>query len=73
MEEYVKVKGSYRIGPEILKKIKTDAIIMHPLPRLDEISHKMDSTPNAKYFKQAQYGKDTRAALLALVLNENGF
>ena len=45
---------------------------MHPLPRLDEISHKLDSTSNAKYFKQAQYGKDTRAALLALILNEKG-
>ncbi|MDE1766645.1 MAG: aspartate carbamoyltransferase [Thaumarchaeota archaeon] len=72
MEEYVKVKGSYKIGPDLLKKMKSDVIIMHPLPRLDEISHKLDSTPNAKYFKQAQYGKDTRAALLALVLNEKG-
>jgi aspartate carbamoyltransferase catalytic subunit len=72
MEEYVKVKGSYKIGPELLKKMKQDAIIMHPLPRLDEISHKLDSTSNAKYFKQAQYGKDTRAALLALILNEKG-
>lgn len=72
MEEYVKVKGSYKIGLELLKKMKQDAIIMHPLPRLDEISHKLDSTSNAKYFKQAQYGKDTRAALLALILNEKG-
>ena len=72
MEEYVKVKGSYKIGPELLKKMKQDTIIMHPLPRLDEISHKLDSTSNAKYFKQAQYGKDTRAALLALILNEKG-
>ncbi|MDE1764122.1 MAG: aspartate carbamoyltransferase [Thaumarchaeota archaeon] len=72
MEEYVKVKGSYKIGPDLLKKMKKDVIIMHPLPRLDEISHKLDSTSNAKYFKQAQYGKDTRAALLALVLNEKG-
>ncbi len=71
-EEYVKVKGSYKIGPDLLKKMKEDVIIMHPLPRLDEISHKLDSTPNAKYFNQAKYGKDARAALLALVLNENG-
>ncbi len=72
MEEYVKVKGSYKIGPDMLKKMKNDVIIMHPLPRLDEISHKLDFTDNAKYFRQAQYGKDTRAALLALVLNEKG-
>ena len=71
-EEYVKVKGSYKIGPDMLKKMKDDSIIMHPLPRLDEISPEVDSTKHAKYFKQAEYGKDTRAALLALILNENG-
>jgi len=72
IEEYVKVKGSYRIGTDLVKKMKDDAIIMHPLPRLDEISPDLDSTKQAKYFQQAQYGKDTRAALLALILNENG-
>lgn len=72
-EEYAKVKGSYKIGLDMLKKMKEDAIIMHPLPRLDEISPDVDSTPYAKYFTQAGYGKDTRAALLALILNENGF
>ena len=70
VEEYVKVKGSYKIGPDLLKKMKEDVIIMHPLPRLDEISPELDSTNQAKYFKQAQYGKDTRAALLTLILNE---
>lgn len=72
-EEYAKVKGSYKIGLDMLKKMKEDAIIMHPLPRLDEISPDVDSTRYAKYFTQAEYGKDTRAALLALILNENGF
>ena len=72
VEEYAKVKGSYKIGPEIVKKMKEDSIIMHPLPRIDEISPEIDSTTHAKYFKQAEYGKDTRAALLALILNENG-
>jgi aspartate carbamoyltransferase catalytic subunit len=72
VEEYVKVKGSYKIGLDLLKKMKEDVIIMHPLPRLDEISSELDSTNQAKYFKQAQYGKDTRAALLALILNEKG-
>lgn len=72
-EEYAKVKGSYKIGLDMLKKMKEDAIIMHPLPRLDEISPDVDSTHYAKYFTQAEYGKDTRAALLALILNENGF
>ena len=72
IEEYVRVKGSYRIGLELVKKMKDDVIIMHPLPRLDEISPDLDSTKQAKYFQQAQYGKDTRAALLALILNETG-
>ncbi len=72
VEEYAKVKGSYKIGLDMLKKMKDNAIIMHPLPRLDEISPEVDSTPYAKYFTQAEYGKDTRAALLALILNEKG-
>ena len=71
-EEYLKVKGSYTIGLDLLKKMKDDAIILHPLPRLDEISTDVDETKYAKYFKQAQYGKDTRAALLSLILNESG-
>lgn len=72
-EEYLKVKGSYVIGLDILQKIKDDAIILHPLPRLDEIATEVDSTNHAKYFRQAEYGKYTRAALLGLILNENAF
>ena len=72
-EEYLKVKGSYVIGLDVVKKMKEDAIILHPLPRLDEISVEVDKTKQAKYFKQAEYGKYTRAALLGLLLNENGF
>jgi len=72
-EEYLKVKGSYVVGLDLLKQMKEDSIILHPLPRLDEISNEVDNTKNAKYFKQAEYGKHTRAALLGLTLNENGF
>jgi len=72
-EEYVNVKGSYVIGLDMIKKMKDDAIILHPLPRIDEISTDVDKTKQAKYFEQAEYGKYTRAALLGLVLNENGF
>ena len=72
-EEYVKVKGSYVIGLDVIKKMKDDAIILHPLPRLDEISAEVDKTKQAKYFKQAEYGMYTRAALLGLILNEKGF
>jgi aspartate carbamoyltransferase catalytic subunit len=72
-EEYLKVKGSYVVGLDLIKQMKDDAIVMHPLPRIDEISPDVDKTKNAKYFEQAEYGKYTRAAILGLTLNENGF
>ena len=72
-EEYLKVKGSYIVGLDIVNQMKDDSIILHPLPRIDEISTEVDKTKNAKYFQQAEYGKHTRAALLGLTLNENGF
>ena len=72
-EEYLKVKGSYVVGLDIVKQMKDDSIILHPLPRIDEISTEVDKTKNAKYFQQAEYGKHTRATLLGLILNENGF
>mgnify|MGYP003325980514 FL=1 len=72
-EEYAKVKGIYVIGSDMVKRMKDDAIILHPLPRIDEISAEVDNTKQAKYFEQAEYGKYTRAALLGLILNEKGF
>ena len=69
-EEYLKVKGSYVVGLDLLSQMKDDAIIMHPLPRVDEIQPDVDATKNARYFQQAEYGKYTRAALLDLILNE---
>jgi aspartate carbamoyltransferase catalytic subunit len=71
MQEYEKVKGTYTIDENTLAKAKSDIAIMHPLPRVDEISQSIDHTKNAIYFKQASYGKELRAALLALMLNEN--
>ena len=67
-EEYVKVKGSYVIGQDVVNKMKEDSILLHPLPRLDEISTDVDSAKQAKYFQQAEYGKFTRAAILSLLL-----
>ena len=67
-EEYVKVKGSYVIGQDIVNKMKEDSILLHPLPRIDEISTDVDSAKQAKYFQQAEYGKFTRAAILSLLL-----
>jgi aspartate carbamoyltransferase catalytic subunit len=71
VQEYEKVKGTYTIDENTLAKSKSDIAVMHPLPRVDEISQSIDHTKNALYFKQASYGKELRAALLALMLNEN--
>ncbi len=66
--EYIKVAGSYAITGKLVKKMKEDAIIMHPLPRVDEITPEVDNSPQARYFKQAFYGIPVRMALLAMVL-----
>jgi len=68
MAEYAKVKGAYKIDLELLKSAKQDLIIMHPLPRLDEISSEVDATPHARYFQQVWNGIVMRMALLALIL-----
>jgi len=66
--EYEKVKGSYKVTVELLKKAKDDLIILHPLPRVDEIDYGVDKTKHAYYFKQASYGVPVRMALLKLIL-----
>ncbi|MEM3579437.1 MAG: aspartate carbamoyltransferase [Candidatus Bathyarchaeia archaeon] len=66
--EYIKVKGSYKIDLELLKNAKKDMIILHPLPRVDEIASEVDHTPHARYFQQVWNGIIVRMALLALVL-----
>jgi aspartate carbamoyltransferase catalytic subunit len=66
--EYEKVKGSYVITLEHTKKMKEGAIILHPLPRVDELSPKVDSTKNAAYFSQARGGLYLRMALLRAIL-----
>ena len=67
-DDYEKVKGAYVIDPAIMKAAKQDMIVMHPLPRVNEISPDVDKTPNAKYFEQAFNGVPVRMALLAMVL-----
>ncbi len=66
--EYLKVSGTYKIGLDTLKDAKDDLIIMHPLPRVDEIDHAVDDTPYARYFQQVWNGIVMRTALLALIL-----
>ena len=62
--EYQKVAGTYRIDKALLEKAKSDMIVMHPLPRVNEIAPEIDDTPNAKYFQQAANGVPVRMALL---------
>ena len=66
--EYQKVKGSYRIDLPTLQVAKKDMIVLHPLPRVDEIAPEIDYTPHARYFQQVWNGIVTRMALLALIL-----
>ena len=68
--EYEKVKGAYVIDPEIMKAAKHDMIVMHPLPRVGEISVDFDDDPRAAYFRQMEYGLYVRMALLAMVLGK---
>src|SRR6185437_179669 len=73
LQEYKKIQGLYTIDENTLKNAKSDVIILHPLPRVDEISQTIDNTVNAVYLKQASYGKELRSALLSALLHENPF
>ena len=66
--EYAKVKGVYKINLKTLSTAKKDLIILHPLPRVDEIANEVDKTPQARYFQQVWNGVVVRMALLSLVL-----
>lgn len=66
--DYKKVKGVYKIDKSVLKTAKPDLKIMHPLPRVGEISPELDDSDNAIYFEQARNGTTVRKALLALLL-----
>ena len=66
LAEYAKVKGIYKIELKTLKSAKKDLIILHPLPRVDEIAAEVDSTPQARYFQQVWNGIVVRMALLVI-------
>lgn len=68
LKEYERLKGSYIISPSLLSKLKKVPIVMHPLPRVDEITTDVDKMPQAKYFEQAANGMYVRMALLASVM-----
>ncbi|KCZ73324.1 aspartate carbamoyltransferase [Candidatus Methanoperedens nitroreducens] len=66
--EYLKVAGSYRVTEELIKKASDSLIIMHPLPRMDEIAPAVDRTKYARYFEQSFYGVPVRMALLVMAM-----
>lgn len=67
-EEYKKYAGIFVLDPVLMHKAKSDAIVIHPLPRVDEISVDLDSDPRAKYFDQVHNGVVLRMALLSKIL-----
>jgi aspartate carbamoyltransferase len=68
--EYDMVKDSYVITPDTMTRAKQRMALMHPLPRVGEITTEVDADPRAAYFRQMEYGMYTRMALLALVLGK---
>ena len=67
-EDYLRLKDSYILTPEKLREAKEDLTIMHPLPRVNEISVAVDKDPRAAYFRQARYGRYIRMALILKLL-----
>ncbi|RXZ78709.1 aspartate carbamoyltransferase [Paenibacillaceae bacterium] len=72
VEEYEKASGQYVVDADLLKRMKEDAIILHPLPRAGEIAEEVDSDPRAAYFRQAQNGLYIRMALVKQCLERSG-
>ena len=69
-EDYLRLKDCYVLTPEKMAMAKKDLIVLHPLPRVNEISVAVDSDPRACYFRQARYGKFIRMALIMKLLEE---
>jgi aspartate carbamoyltransferase len=69
-DQYEKLKDSYAITSEVMARAKPTMTLMHPLPRVTEISMEVDEDPRAAYFRQMEYGLYVRMALLALVLGK---
>ncbi len=67
-EDYLRLKDTYILTADKMKLAKKDMIVMHPLPRVNEISTAVDADPRACYFRQAYYGKFIRMALIMKLL-----
>ncbi|XP_075969531.1 carbamoyl-phosphate synthetase 2, aspartate transcarbamylase, and dihydroorotase rudimentary isoform X1 [Anticarsia gemmatalis] len=70
-EDYEKTRGLLVVTPQLMTRARRRMIVMHPLPRVDEISPDFDSDPRAAYFRQAEYGMYVRMALLSMVAGVN--
>ena len=70
-EDYVRLKNSYILTKDKLKTAKKDMIVLHPLPRVNEIATEVDDDPRAAYFRQAKNGKYIRMALILKLLEVN--
>ena len=68
-EDYLRLRDSYILTPDKLKNAKSDLVILHPLPRVNEIAVAIDDDPRACYFKQVLYGKYMRMALILKLLD----
>lgn len=71
VDDYHEAASRYILSMDMVKEMKPDAIIMHPLPRVDEIPEEVDQAPQARYFEQAQNGLYIRMALLYLLLKND--
>lgn len=67
-EDYVRLKDRFILTADMLRGMKPDAVIMHPLPRVNEISVKVDDDPRAAYFRQVKNGKYVRMALISMLM-----
>jgi aspartate carbamoyltransferase catalytic subunit len=68
-EDYIRLKDSYILTKEKMENAKSDMMILHPLPRVNEIAPEVDADPRAAYFKQMKYGMFVRMALLSSILS----
>ena len=68
-EDYIRLKDFYVLNKKLMRRAKNDMYVLHPLPRVNEISVEIDKDPRAAYFKQVQYGVYVRMALILTLLD----
>jgi aspartate carbamoyltransferase catalytic subunit len=67
-KEYERLKETFKVNKELILASKKNTTVLHPLPRVNELSTDVDDLPNAAYFRQAKYGVVVRMVLLCLLL-----